>query len=150
MIKSKLVKRKYGDGSMVASFHWKQGCSLVWLAICCGKEVVEQGLRWAIGNGKKIRIYKDPWISELLLDSEVRIIDPGSDDEELHLDQLIGPSKEWDICKLKTVFSSNIVSRISGISIPKGDVQDQLTWHGVSMDRFSVRDAYSHCSDNVY
>ena len=86
----------------------------------------------------------------MLLDSEVRIIDPGSDDEELHLDQLIGPSKEWDICKLKTVFSSNIVSRISGISIPKGDVQDQLTWHGVSMDRFSVRDAYSHCSDNVY
>jgi len=66
------------------------------------------------------------------------------------VDQLIGPTKEWDICKLKTVFSSDIVSIISGILIPKCGAQDQLTWHEVSMEHFSVRDAYSHCTDSVY
>ncbi|KAK2661256.1 hypothetical protein Ddye_007789 [Dipteronia dyeriana] len=37
-----------------ASFHWT---SLVW-----GKELLKKGLRWRIGNGSSICIYKDKWI----------------------------------------------------------------------------------------
>ena len=31
---------------------------------------MKEGVRWVVGDGKKIRIYRDPWISELPLDSE--------------------------------------------------------------------------------
>jgi len=43
----------------------------VWRDVCRGKDAGEQGLRWTVSDGKTIKIYSDPWISDMPLEKEV-------------------------------------------------------------------------------
>jgi len=116
---SKLVKRKYGAEARIDTFQRKQVCFLVWRVVCQGKDVVEQGLRWTMGDDKTINSYSDPWISDMSLEKMVWTIGDATESDEPYVESFITPSRDWDIRKLRSAFSGDIVGRISCIQNPK-------------------------------
>ncbi|KAK3225473.1 hypothetical protein Dsin_005335 [Dipteronia sinensis] len=40
----------------------KSSGSFLWNSLLWGKDLLEKGLRWRVGNGASIRIYKDKWV----------------------------------------------------------------------------------------
>eukprot|EP00253_Pinus_taeda_P030057 PITA_30057 len=64
---TKVVKRKYIDPVPLEDwirnpFKNKQNVSVIWKATVESFKVIEQGLAWKIGNGRNLKIGKDPWI----------------------------------------------------------------------------------------
>eukprot|EP00253_Pinus_taeda_P029650 PITA_29650 len=64
---TRVLKRKYIDP--VPLEDWirnpvksKQHASVIWKATVDSFKVIEQGLAWKIGNGRNLKIGKDPWI----------------------------------------------------------------------------------------
>ena len=45
----------------------KQGhnSSFTWQSICATKAILERGLRWRVGNGQRIKLWRDPWIPNI-------------------------------------------------------------------------------------
>ena len=64
-VKMKIVNTKYGAGAEIESFR-SPGCSLVWIAVCSGREVFEQGSHWSMGDGEFILLYSDAWIVNII------------------------------------------------------------------------------------
>eukprot|EP00253_Pinus_taeda_P036521 PITA_36521 len=76
----------------------KQHASVIWNAIVDSFKVIEQGLAWKIGNGRNLKIGKDPWIGC----NENYALSPGlirhlEDKNILTLDQVekVGHSSIW-------------------------------------------------------
>jgi len=64
---SRVVKRKYIDlipleDCIRNPTKNKKNVSVVWKAIVESFKVIEQGLAWKIGNGRNMKIGKDPWV----------------------------------------------------------------------------------------
>ncbi|KAK2633819.1 hypothetical protein Ddye_028611 [Dipteronia dyeriana] len=84
-----------------ASFIWK---SLIW-----GKEIIVVGFRWRVGDGSKIRIYKDRWI---LRPSTFKPISPQSSllTEDAIVNQLLTLSGSWEVNLLNSTFREEDVT----------------------------------------
>ena len=55
----------------------------------------------AVGNGMKIKVYSDAWITDIPLEREVwRMVCPPLG-EEPRVAQFIKETKEWDVAKLQ-------------------------------------------------
>eukprot|EP00253_Pinus_taeda_P009549 PITA_09549 len=100
---TRVLKRKYIDP--VPLEDWirnpvksKQHASVIWKATVDSFKVIEQGLAWKIGNGRNLKIGKDPWIGC----NENYTLSPGlirhlEDKNILTLDQVekVGHSSIW-------------------------------------------------------
>lgn len=64
---TKVVKRKYIDPTPLDEWIRSQdkqvkNTSVIWKATVVAFTVIEQGLAWKVGDGKQIRIGRDPWV----------------------------------------------------------------------------------------
>eukprot|EP00253_Pinus_taeda_P034852 PITA_34852 len=64
---TRVVKRKYIDPIPMDEWIWNQNkkaknSSAIWKATVEAFSVIEQGLAWKVGDGRQIRIGRDPWI----------------------------------------------------------------------------------------
>ncbi|XP_075654672.1 uncharacterized protein LOC142624806 [Castanea sativa] len=55
----RVVKAKYFGGSSFKDAQMGNRPSYVWRSIMAAKEIVKQGSRWVIGNGKRVHIWED-------------------------------------------------------------------------------------------
>ncbi|GAU51235.1 hypothetical protein TSUD_412370 [Trifolium subterraneum] len=69
--------------------------SYAWRNILSAKEVVEKGARWRIGNGLKVKIWKDSWLPRQV-DFKVKSPNQGLEDLALVSDLIDLDSKQWD------------------------------------------------------
>ena len=72
-----------------------------------------------MGDDKTINSYSDPWISDMSLEKMVWTIGDATESDEPYVESFITPSRDWDIRKLRSAFSGDIVGRISCIQNPK-------------------------------
>ena len=61
-LSTRLLKSKYCIDNDFWTAEFRQGGSCVWQSLCWGKELLVKGLRWRLGDGTKIRVFKDPWV----------------------------------------------------------------------------------------
>ena len=59
---SRVLKSCYFPEASFLNAECKPTASFVWKSLMWGKEIISAGSRWRVGNGAKIRIYKDQWI----------------------------------------------------------------------------------------
>ncbi|KAK1554997.1 hypothetical protein Q3G72_020206 [Acer saccharum] len=59
---AKVLKAKYFRQEDFLQAPLRPGCSQCWRSIIWGRELLQMGLRWKIGNGSSIKIFSDPWI----------------------------------------------------------------------------------------
>uniref|UniRef100_A0A2N9HU49 CCHC-type domain-containing protein n=1 Tax=Fagus sylvatica TaxID=28930 RepID=A0A2N9HU49_FAGSY len=92
--------------------------SYIWRSICAAKEVLNCGLRWRVGSGDRIKIWKDRWLPS---SSTYKVISPiAGGDAEATVDTLIcGDSMTWNIPLLHSMFLPRDVECIRSIPLSK-------------------------------
>jgi len=95
---------------------------------------------WRVGNGSKIKLWDDKWISASLhkLQDPIRIL---SRDARV-VDIINQEANWWDIPLIEQIFSRETVEKICSSPISPRIKEDKLIWVGTNNGIFSVHSAY--------
>ncbi|XP_050211481.1 uncharacterized protein LOC126661668 [Mercurialis annua] len=98
---AKILKHRYfKDGSFLTA-----GCpnsaSYTWKSIWWGREILMEGLRWRVGDGKSIYIYRDKWLNR---EKTFRVISNPVLAEDAVVGDLFLCQGQWNLELLKASF----------------------------------------------
>ena len=112
-----------------------------WQAIMHGLELMKQGIIWRVGNGRQIRIWRDPWIPREL---SLRVTTRQGRCRLRWVSELLDiDGRGWDFDKLIQIFNPPDAEEIAKIKIPCRLPEDFIAWHLEKRGMFSVRSAYN-------
>ncbi|XP_062015373.1 uncharacterized protein LOC133731938 [Rosa rugosa] len=119
--------------------------SFLWRSIMEAREVLIQGLRWRVGNGENIEIWRDRWIP----DSYPRCpSSPPPQGAPQFVAELIDPILHcWDTTKLEAYFSPADIDLILFIPLGRRRLPDRLIWHFQKQGLFTTNSAYYVAKD---
>ncbi|KAK3218543.1 hypothetical protein Dsin_012513 [Dipteronia sinensis] len=115
------------------------GASFVWNSLIWGKELLEKGLRWRIGNGSSIYVYKDKWIPRPYT---FKVLSPPVLGTEAKVEKLITPYGNWNAQLIKQHLCDEDVEAILQIHTGSIRADDTLMWHYAGNGRYSVKSGY--------
>lgn len=115
--------------------------SFAWRSIMAAQGVVWKGLRWQVGNGKSIKIWKDKWLPT---PSSFKVSSPPVTlQEDTWVEVLIDANTgTWKQEVLNQVFLAHEAEIISGIALSSNMQDDKQIWAPTTTGLFSVRSAY--------
>ncbi|XP_040986468.1 uncharacterized protein LOC121234565 [Juglans microcarpa x Juglans regia] len=115
--------------------------SLVWRSIWSAKVLLREGLRWKVGDGKKINIWGPKCLTSpttFAVQSPVSLLQKDAKVEEL-IDRQKG---EWNETMIRTIFSEEEVEQILCMPLSRGRAKDKIFWGPTKKGLFTVRSAY--------
>jgi hypothetical protein len=116
----------------------KKGYSFTWQSIISGLQTFRRGHILRVGNGRRINIWKDHWITGSL---SQKIDTPFGQSLLSTVDELIDPATgQWN--KITLTFNPLEVQHILQIPISSNLEEDFVAWHKTKSFSFSVRSAY--------
>ena len=121
----------------------KQGynSSFTWQSIWATKKLLEKGIRWRVGNGAQIRIWKDPWIPKLSRFIPRRL--DMEEGDEARVSKLIDEDRyQWDRQKIDQFFSKEIGLMIQAIPLGTPHDEDTLVWDNEEHGCYTVKSGY--------
>lgn len=99
-----------------------------WRSIISAREVVKEGGRWIVGDGKSIRIWKDVWMPSMEL-----ITSRGDScilGEEALVEELVDTTtRQWNRSLIYNVFNQQEALKIVSIPISHSLPRDKICWH---------------------
>ncbi|KAH0972719.1 hypothetical protein GBA52_024875 [Prunus armeniaca] len=113
--------------------------SFIWRSLHWGKELLNKGLRWRVGNGESIQIYTDKWLP---VPSLFRIMSPPQLPFSTLVCDLFTSSSQWNVPLLKDIFWDEEVEAILEIPLVSMASHDCLLWHYERNGMYSVKSGY--------
>ncbi|KAH9685373.1 reverse transcriptase domain-containing protein [Citrus sinensis] len=113
--------------------------SFIWRSILWGSQVIKKGVRWRIGDGKNVLVYKDNWIPRL---ATFQPISPKTLPPETVVADLINSENKWRADKLEQHFMKEDIEAILKILLPSGKEEDEVLWHFDKKGEYSVKSGY--------
>lgn len=113
--------------------------SYAWRSILFGCQLLMQGIRWRVGNGRSIRAFHDPWIPSH--DTFTPITPLCFLHKQVHVESFIHNGKRRTTL-LNALFCSRDVDFILQIPISISGGRDQLIWHYTPKGLFPISSAY--------
>ncbi|GAA0158442.1 hypothetical protein LIER_15464 [Lithospermum erythrorhizon] len=120
---AKLLNGRYYRRS--SFLHAKLGTnpSFGWRSLLEGRKILKRGVRWRVGNGKRIDIWKDPWIPRLTeLDTR------GMEVEGLHKVSQLIQEGNWHESLIGELFEEEDAKRILAIPLSRHHYPSKLVW----------------------
>lgn len=149
---ARMFKARYFSRQHVLHANKGTGSSFIWKGILEAKETLKQGFRWVLGDGKDIRMFKDPWLKGKA-DFYVEDHHLNINREEKVCHYFRSESKCWEVQKVRQDFLDIDSQLILQIRIPRMDVRDRVAWVGSSNGFYNVKSAYqywmSHCTTEI-
>lgn len=56
-----MINEKYVKNSNVLEWTLKENCSYIWRGIVKAQPVIGKGIKWNVGKGDKVKLWKDWW-----------------------------------------------------------------------------------------
>jgi hypothetical protein len=138
---AKIMKGKYFAGSTFLEASLGARPSYAWRSIHSSCSLLKAGLIWRVGNGARIRIWKDKWLprpTTYMIHSSPIGLHP-----ETTVSALIKEdTRWWDLTALNYMFSKEEVSIIQSIPVSMSNKEDRCIWRGTKNGQFTVRSAY--------
>ena len=98
---ARILRAKYFPNMNFLDAKIGHNASYVWRSIVWGRELLKEGLRWRIGDGESVQVFKDPWIPRPTLFRPISRFSPTL--ENLKVSDLMSPFG-WDKEKLESIF----------------------------------------------
>ena len=121
--------------------------SYAWKSILKGRDVIQKGATWRVGDGKMIKIWGDNWLPSL---SSAKITTPvlfGQENSSVEV--LINPvTRSWRTEVIEHVFSTQEAETIKGIPLSSTSQKDVLVWPFTPSGTYSVKSGYRFLVDN--
>nr|KYP52189.1 hypothetical protein KK1_025927 [Cajanus cajan] len=101
--------------------------SYIWRSIFASQVIVKKGIRWCVGNGTRINVWKDPWLRRLGNPYISSHTPPRS--ESLMVKDLIDFSTgRWDLPTLSALFHQQDLQAIQTMPLLHLNKPDMVTW----------------------
>ncbi|KAH9684606.1 putative reverse transcriptase/RNA-dependent DNA polymerase [Citrus sinensis] len=136
---AKVLKARYfkHDDFMNARLGSKP--SFIWRSVLWGRQVIQKGSRWRIGNGENVKVYKSNWIPR---PSTFRPISAPTMAPDTTVAELIDSEQHWKEKLICDHFRAEDAKAISQIPLPRRPHDDQLIWHYDKRGQYSVKSGY--------
>ena len=136
-----VFKRKYFPDSSFVNAHKGRNPSYVWRSILATQPIIMQGMRWQVGNGQSICVWKDKWLPT---QPTYQVISPRTLlPENVKADFLIDAEHGcWIANLVRELFINFEAETILSIPLSISMPLDRLVWSATSNGKFTVKSAY--------
>lgn len=113
--------------------------SYVWRSILAGRELISQGVRWNVRNGRKICIWTDPWVPNI---QNFRV--PRSHNALSHICRVSDLIVDWSWKKdlVCSIFPEEVSKNILTIPLVDSERNDCLMWNFSKDGKYSAKSGY--------
>ncbi|KAK3231070.1 hypothetical protein Dsin_002951 [Dipteronia sinensis] len=132
------VKRKKKDTSVMEAV-CSGSCSFLRKSFCWGRELLEAGIRWRIGSGESLSIYKDRWLPR---PSTFKVYSPLILDLNAKVQELKRANGDWNVDLVREFFLPNDADLILSLPCSSSNLPDSITWHYEKLGSYSVKSGY--------
>ncbi|KAH9723191.1 reverse transcriptase domain-containing protein [Citrus sinensis] len=139
LLVSRVLQARYFRNSSFLCAKAGANASYIWRSIMWGRQVIMKGMRWRIGNGKKVAIFSDNWLPR---PETFRLIFPPSLHVSSVVADLIKADNQWDEIKLRQHFMDVDTVEILKIPLPAEKEEDEVLWHYDKRGNYSVKSGY--------
>lgn len=88
--------------------------------------MIHKGIRWRIGNGKQVEVYKENWMPR---PTSFKPISSPSLPIDSRVSDLINAANQWNEGLINQHFAKEDVEMILRILLPSRPMEDQIVWH---------------------
>ncbi|KAF7844625.1 ribonuclease H [Senna tora] len=128
---------------LLHSIESKESDSKLWKELCRLWLDFYNNIKWKIGNGSKIRMWKDNWVLE---NGSILQVEPGiagNENINAFAKDFVNNQGDWDMSKINGLVSEDTSARIEKMVPPKAFLgPDQALWSPEKEGFFSVASAY--------
>lgn len=136
---ARVLKAKYYPNGSLVDTCFASSASPGWRGIEYGLKLLKKGIIWRIGNGRSIRVWRDPWVPR---NFTRRPITGKRNCRIKWVSELLTENGAWDAIKVNQNFLPIDAEVILQMLISSRDEEDFIAWHSDKFGRFSVRSAY--------
>ena len=139
---NRIFKAKYYPKGEFMEAQLGNAPSFVWRSIWHSQLVLQKGLRWKVGDGRLINIWRDPWLRE---DCNFNLETPVIPNlRHLTVHDLLDPhSRTWNMELIDRTFSSRDRAYILNLPPPLDSGPDRLIWHWSHNGIYTVKSSYT-------
>lgn len=139
---SRFLKSRYFNNGEFLLAPMGDRPSYAWRSLMYGRELLQKGLRYRVGNGENTRVWLDKWIESPVEGLRAPWIRNITFDVNLMASSLIDPeTKRWNAQSLSEVFvRSDVEILMRNQPVPEKD--DFFSWNFNRNGQFTVKSAY--------
>jgi hypothetical protein len=142
---ARVLKAKYYPNGCLMDTVFSGNASPTWRAIEHGLELLKEGLVWRIGNGTRVRIWRDPWIPR---SSTRKVITSQGRCRIKWVADLLDANTNWNEQLVRQIFLPMDADAILSIRTSRQGEDDFLAWHLEKSGIFTVKTAYRLAIEN--
>lgn len=142
---ARVFKAKYFRNSDFIDAKSYQTSSYAWRSIIQTQPLIRRGLKWVIGNGEQVRVWKDRWISgfsDLSLNGQSATLYPNL----LVKDLFVSGTREWDGLNVRSLVGEEEANKILTIRPSVVGSQDKIRWMYNRRGVYTVKSGY-YCKE---
>ena len=137
----KVPKAKYFKRSCFIEAQLGNNPSYTWRSLMESESIIDRGLRWIIGNGRSVNVWRDRLLPTL---DSFKVISPrGQGSVVERVEHLLDMERGlWDVDKVQNTFLPFEAEAVLGIPISPSLPNDSRIWAWSNNGRFTVKSAY--------
>lgn len=137
-----VLKGKYFPRSNFWEAKAPSNASYTWKSILSARETLEEGVRWVIGDGRRVKFWGDKWIPDLLGGKLYSPPQNGETGATMVRDWRHNEGNGWKLEEMQQVLTGEEVIAITKVRVSEYDQEDIMQWKHTKSGDFSVRSAY--------
>lgn len=138
---ARVYKAKYFRKTNFLEAKASPSSSYAWRSIIQTQSLISKGIKWIVGNGENIRLWKDNWLQG---DTDLFPTSPGAELYPMMMvkDLFISGTREWDISKIRSLVREEDVAKNLRIRPSWTLQQDTLCWRFGTTGTYTVKTGY--------
>lgn len=138
---ARVYKAKYYRKTSFMEARSYQSSSYAWRSIIQTQPLIKKGMKWIVGDGQQIRVWKDNWLPDkenVASKNSQHIHHP----DLIVKDLFLSGTTIWDLNKIRSIIHEDDVSRILKIRPSFTGHPDVITWTPSKSGSYTVKTGY--------